>query len=468
MPNTFVTDVRLMRPEMEAHPLVGRRRGEQEALGGEAYPLGENTHANNKDERARQSTGQSLMYAVVILLGLILVLTVARHWLRIRPAGAIDYPVAVIAATAFTLALLVSAARGGSTAQSGGLRERLALTFCPTIVVDAQTGRIVTANDAAEEIFGPARVLAGALFSELLTSDAPERCREKIVTEALRDGQAEVDACAVHTRCGGVRVVHIKARGLEDADGQLVAVAFLATEASKAVSDFASLQERLMSNISHELRTPLNVVMGFSELLTSGTLGELADNQLDAAQEIHVGGERILHLVNDILDIGRVRSYHLPSEERVVDVAEMIDRMERLLIGQARREEVEMRVRIDGQLPPMQVRERPFKQVLYHLMLHSIERSGPGDTVMITAEADALLTITVTDSGPVLAEGEIVAESLPELDDERASEELGPPMLGLPLCAALAASFGGRIIARSDAQGSHFALEVPVGHASLR
>jgi len=249
------------------------------------------------------------------------------------------------------------------------------------VVVDAHSGRMVAANAAARELFGPGRVESGAGFSALLTSDAPDRCHH-LIAAALRDGHADVSACAVHVRSGGVRVVHVLARPVEAADRPLVAVAFLANDASQAVVDFASVQERLMSNISHELRTPLNVVMGFSELLTGGTLGELAENQLDAAQEIHVGGERILRLITDILDIGRSRSYHLPSEERVLDPAEMIHRMEKLLVGQARRDEVRMEVEVARPLPPVTVPERPFKQVLYHLMLHSLDRSGPGDTVV--------------------------------------------------------------------------------------
>jgi len=427
--------------------------------------LGNNARAGNSAGGVGTVSRRPLMYAVVVLLGLILLLTITGAWLGIRPVVLIGFPVAIISATALILALLVLAAPNEEAPQAGELADRLALSFCPTLAIDANTGRVVMANAAARELFGPARVAVGAGFSELLTSGAPPRCRE-LITDALRDGHADASACAVHTRGGGVRVVHIRARPVRDPERQIVAVGFVANDAGQAVADFAGVQERLMSNISHELRTPLNVIMGFSELLTSGTLGELADNQLDAAQEIHIGGERILRLVTDILDIGRPQSYHLPSEERVLDPAEMIRRIERLLVGQARREDVDIVVDVPEPLPPIQVRERPFKQVLYHLMLHGLDRSGPGDTVMVSAWADGVLTITVTDSGPAPPEGEIAGEGLPELTAEQAREQLAPPMLGLPLCAALAASFGGRIVARSDAEGSHFALEMPIGHAS--
>ena len=131
-------------------------------------------------------------------------------------------------------------------------------------------------------------------------------------TPRTKSGAAQFSPCAVVTAGGGRRLTHLSGRAFEVAGEQVVVVAMRSSDVDQQVAEFAMVQERLMSNISHELRTPLNVVMGFSELLAGGTLGELTEKQVDAARECHIGGERILRLVNDILDIGRARSYHQP------------------------------------------------------------------------------------------------------------------------------------------------------------
>ena len=125
-----------------------------------------------------------------------------------------------------------------------------------------------------------------------------------------------------------------------DVEESMMMVAPIPGEDDRSVAEFARVQERLMSNISHELRTPLNVVMGFAELMTTGTLGEMSANQLDAAREIYVGGQRILTIVDDILDIGRGRSYYLPDEPRRARPGEYPAPRGTLLVGQARRAEI--------------------------------------------------------------------------------------------------------------------------------
>jgi len=415
--------------------------------------------------RERPPTRRPLLHASAVLLVLILLLSVTARPLGLRPAALVGLPIAIIAATALMLLLLVitEAPGGGKGPDDPG--ERLELAFVPAVAVDPRTGRVVAANEEAAQLLGSAKVTVGSHFTELLTEGASSECRT-LVQSAFEHGAAEVEACSVRTGTGAVRIAHLRARPTHGAEGVLVVVAFATNDTSQAVAEFAKVQERLMSNISHELRTPLNVVMGFSELLTTGTLGELAENQLDAAHEIHIGGERILRLVTDILDIGRSRSYYLPARPRMLDPAEMIRRMEALLSGQARREDVRVETRTPDDLPTIEVVERAFKQVVYHLILHSIDRSGPGDLVTVEAAHEGALTIIVTDCGPEPDADEAAPRDEVSFGEDEAREALAPPLLGLPLCATLAARLGGRLRVHGDADGYHFALGIPLSAPS--
>jgi len=216
-----------------------------------------------------------------------------------------------------------------------------------------------------------------------------------------------------------------------------------------------------MSSISHELRTPLNVVLGFSELLTTGTLGELTESQIDAAEECHIGGERILRLVTDILDVGRCRSYYMSSPPTPFEPGEMVRRIETLLVGQARRADIKLEVDVPADLPQLEADERGFKQLLYHLILSSLDRSTPGERVNVAAEADEMLTMIVTDSGPPAPDDELRPRTQQPLPADRIQYPLAPPVLGLPLCATLAARLGGSLSCRSDEEGTHFVLQLP-------
>ena len=164
-----------MRPDVPRCPAVTPGRALHAALRWEASPLGDKAHAGSSTGRAGLSSRRPLMYAIVVLLGLILLLTVTGAWFGIPPVVLIGFPVAVVSATALILALLVLAGPRGEAPEAVDLGERLVLSFCATVVVDAQTGRMVMANDAARDLFGPARVAAGVSFSELLTSGAPAK-----------------------------------------------------------------------------------------------------------------------------------------------------------------------------------------------------------------------------------------------------------------------------------------------------
>ena len=84
-------------------------------------------------------------------------------------------------------------------------------------------------------------------------------------------------------------------------------------EASRAKSDF-------LANMSHELRTPLNSIIGFSEMLKDGILGELDAKQRGFVTDIFDAGTHLLSLINDILDLSKVEAGMLLLEAGAVDV----------------------------------------------------------------------------------------------------------------------------------------------------
>lgn len=390
-----------------------------------------------------------------------LIMSATAHLFGLRPAALIGFPVMMIGATTLILLLLYLVGPEEDGVADDPMGIALSSALMPAIAVDPQTGRILQANEQAADLIGSARLTVGNHFSDLFVGDARDAC-QNIFRTAVERGVAEMEACSVRTLTAEPGVVSVFARHHDIEDDPFILFGFSAGDTNRAVAHFARVQERLMSNISHELRTPLNVVMGFSELLTTGTLGEMPDNQLDAAEECHEGGKRMLRLINDILDVGRSRSYYLAGEVRVFSPAEMITRVENLLSGQARREDLKLQLRVDEGLPAIESEERSFKQIVYHLMLNSMDRSDPGGLIQIAASenTDRELVVTVTDTGPEVTEP-IHARAFEASSEEEAHRTLAPPLLGLPLCATLAERLGGSLTTHADSEGVHFVVTLP-------
>jgi len=227
--------------------------------------------------------------------------------------------------------------------------------------------------------------------------------------------------------------------------------------------EFPGVQQRLMSNISHELRTPLNVTLGYSEMLRDGVLGELTEQQVDAAREAHEAGQRILRIITDILDVGRARSYVLPSDPEPIAPRELVERVQLLLVGQARAAKVSLEVEVPDSLPSVEADERRFKQVVYHLALSSIIRSSEGDAIQIRAEPSGeFLLLNIADHGPQMSDTDIAAvfEQAPaSVAEEGAS---APNAVGLPLCVALTKDLGGRLDITSNPLTTTFTVGLPI------
>lgn len=423
--------------------------------------MSENKSTSMRGGKEPVRSRRSLLYATAILLALMVIMSATAHLLQLQPAALVGFPAVIIGTTALILVLLVLAGPEGERRFGDTAERAVEDAFVPAVAVDPQSGRILAANEEAYELIGPARLATGGHFSELFTDGSQATCAVAL-EEALEHGEAGPRSCSVRTDAGRPIVADLTVRRREMQDRPFALIGFGSNEVNGSVAEFARVQERLMSNISHELRTPLNVVMGFSELLTTGTLGDMPDNQLDAARECHEGGERMLRLINDILDVGRSRSYYLDTETASLSPLDMIRRVENLLSGQARREDLRLEVDLGDSMPVIETEERTFKQLVYHLILNGMNRSDPGKTVRVeVGREDDDLVFSVIDSGPENLE-DIRPEPTPQLSETEPTDALAPPLLGLPLCATLAEKIGATLTSDVDDSGVHFIVRMPL------
>ena len=251
-------------------------------------------------------------------------------------------------------------------------------------------------------------------------------------------------------------------------------------EANRAKSDF-------LANMSHELRTPLNSIIGCSEMLKDGVLGELEAKQRGFVADIFDAGSHLLSLVNDILDLSKVEAGMLQLEADAVDVAALL-KASTLVV---REKALAHRIRLDTQLDPalgtMLADERKLKQIVYNLLSNAVKFTPEGGAVTLSArrcaraevaldealpgrllplppgEDGEFLAVTVEDTGVGIA-----GEHLPKLFepftqvDSSVARRYAGTGLGLSLVRRLAELHGGTVgVASRLAAGSRFSVWLP-------
>jgi PAS domain S-box-containing protein len=168
-----------------------------------------------------------------------------------------------------------------------------------------------------------------------------------------------------------------------------------AESANRAKSEF-------LSRMSHELRTPLHAILGFGRLLD-------LDAALPPAARARVGeilhaGDRLLGMIDELLDLARIDTGHLPLRLDAVALAPLLDECLQAVAPLARRHGVQLPDAQALSVPGSVVADRErLQQVLLNLLSNAVEQSRAGGRVGVQAERDGdTLTLGVSDDGPGL------------------------------------------------------------------
>ncbi len=235
-------------------------------------------------------------------------------------------------------------------------------------------------------------------------------------------------------------------------------------EAAREAADAANRSKSgFLSRMSHELRTPLNAVSGFAQLLE---LGDLDQEQREAVDQILKGGNHLLELINEVLDISRIESGDLAlSPEPVLASSVLSDAMEliRPLASQHSIQLVGDRHATCGTYV-FADRQR-LKQILLNLLSNAVKYNRVGGTVSVSCEQPepTRLRLKVADTGPGLRPDQLSRLFVPfeRLGADRTDIE--GTGIGLALSRRLAEAMGGTLDVDSRlGQGSTFYVELPL------
>jgi PAS domain S-box-containing protein len=232
----------------------------------------------------------------------------------------------------------------------------------------------------------------------------------------------------------------------------------LAEAASSAKSEF-------LSSMSHELRTPLNAVLGFAQLLQRDRKVPLVGRQKDRVVQVIKGGEHLLTLIDDILDLSRIEAGRLSLSPEPVNVAEVLADVQSTLQPMAAHSNIQLELLPVAEGTPDVMADRTrFKQILMNYGSNAIKYGRQGTLVTFrTALESKGVRVTVIDRGIGIPEDKQDKIFQPF---QRAGQETGPiegTGIGLAISKRLAEIMGGTVGFESQAQrGSEFWLELPI------
>lgn len=229
-----------------------------------------------------------------------------------------------------------------------------------------------------------------------------------------------------------------------------------------AAEHLARMRREFIANMSHEIRTPLNGILGFAEIGYRHC--EEPEKVRNAFGRIRESGERLLAVINDVLDFSRIESDSLQIEKKEVVIADVIDRVLGNFRERARSRQLEIRSEIAPDVPAACISDpRRLGQILGNLLSNAVKFTEAGTVSLALSRQGEFLLWRIADTGIGMNREQLDALFNPfQQADTSSTRRFGGTGLGLAISKRLAELMGGDITVESQPGiGSVFVLRLP-------
>jgi PAS domain S-box-containing protein len=365
-------------------------------------------------------------------------------------------------------------------------------------------GTITDVNQQTMTLTGRTRIeLIGVPFRDFFTDPAradagiervlaEHKVTDYELTVRARDGHetfVSYNASTIHDRHDDLQGVFVAARDATDRRRSELTLQQKNVELEHA----SRMKSEFLATMSHELRTPLNSVIGFSEALKDGLLGDLTESQQEYIGDIFTSGHHLLSLINDILDLSKVEAGMMKLEMEVVDARRLLTNALSIVREKALARRIGLDLELDEHVGVAQLDVRKTKQIVYNLLSNAVKFSNQGGLVSLRArqvprgavgtldgtwpvrtfelaenEFTGFLEICVTDAGIGISEENMAKlfQSFTQIDSSLARKFEGTG-LGLAMVKQMTELLGGTVaVASKEGEGACFAAWIPLQTSS--
>lgn len=243
-------------------------------------------------------------------------------------------------------------------------------------------------------------------------------------------------------------------------------------KAYEELKELDRLKDSFLSTVSHEFRTPLTAIRSFSEIL-------LRYEDVDDASRreflgiIHSESERLTRMINDVLDLSRIRAGRMSWQDRPFCMADIIREVARTHGSLAQEHGLKISIEVAPNLPFALADPDKIRQVLTNLLSNAIKFSRPAGEIRIRADSfagkrsgdtDSWLQVSVADEGIGIEQKhfQIIFEHFRQVVEDTLTDKPKGSGLGLPICREIVAHYGGNIWVESQkGKGSTFFFTLP-------
>lgn len=236
-------------------------------------------------------------------------------------------------------------------------------------------------------------------------------------------------------------------------------------------------KSEFLSNMSHELRTPLNSLLILARLLMDNGDGNLTDEQVESSKMIYEGGQELLSLINEILDLAKIEAGKMEFNFEKVSLPQMAQNLKNEFTPLADKNALEFKVDVDPDASVcIKTDRKRTKQILKNLLSNALKFTAKGqvavrisrpaeDTDLSRSQLDRgkAIAFAVSDTGIGIAEAkqQMIFSAFQQADGN-IDRQFGGTGLGLSISTRLAKLLGGEIQLQSqEGQGSTFTLYLP-------
>ncbi|HEY1335740.1 MAG TPA: ATP-binding protein [Myxococcaceae bacterium] len=335
----------------------------------------------------------------------------------------------------------------------------------PVVVFDA-AGRLTNANRAAEQILGVRAADGNISAAPPAVRERVDRMRSEVLAGAPAVQPRGFEDALVVESSDGNRALLPRANPVSSDEGQLLGVTVLLQDITR-LRRFDELKDDLVATVAHEFRTPLTSLRMAIHLLAEQTVGPLNEKQLDLVCAAREECERLQGIVDDLLDLARIRSGRLELHPRELSTE--------LMLEQARQE---TRERSDQRHVPVDLEVEPGAEVvtadpdridlaLTNLIANAVRHGPPGRPVRVRAlRSDGAVRIEVRDEGQGIAP-EYHARLFEKFYRVPGSTP-GGAGLGLSIVRDVVEAHGGRVgVQSAPGEGATFWIELPDQQVSV-
>jgi signal transduction histidine kinase len=223
-------------------------------------------------------------------------------------------------------------------------------------------------------------------------------------------------------------------------------------------------KSQFLANVNHDLRTPLSAIIGYAGLLLSETEHQLSPIQKENLQDLIKNAERLLNMIDSLLDITKIEAGKLEVQIEAVELEEVVQSAAAMIDSILITKHVQLIRQIDPNLPMLKTDGEKLRQILLNLLDNAAKFTERGEIRISAAQHNGAVDLVVSDTGIGIPDQDLnrIFEEFYRVGSANGRKYRGTG-LGLSIVRRLVGLLGGTIeVSSKVGEGSTFTIALPV------